>query len=114
MLNPQQNKKPVSYTHLDVYKRQGTNSPSVIYNKTLLDEAGITSEDNMNRDQFAEKCAEIYEKTGYRSFISNPSQMIEDVYKRQIAPKLRHVEVPESNLVSPNSGSPPDGRSIAV
>ncbi|MFQ8831705.1 MAG: ABC transporter substrate-binding protein [Ruthenibacterium lactatiformans] len=55
----------------------GTNSPSVIYNKTLLDEAGITIEDNMNLDQFAEKCAEIYEKTGYRSFISNPSQMIE-------------------------------------
>ena len=31
----------------------------------------------MNLDQFAEKCAEIYEKTGYRSFISNPATMIE-------------------------------------
>ena len=44
----------------------GMNAPSLIYNKTLLDEAGITIEDNMNLDQFAEKCAEIYEKTGYR------------------------------------------------
>lgn len=40
----------------------GMNAPSLIYNKTLLDEAGITIEDNMNLDQFAEKCAEIYEK----------------------------------------------------
>lgn len=55
----------------------GMNAPSLIYNKTLLDEAGITIEDNMNLDQFAEKCAEIYEKTGYRSFISNPATMIE-------------------------------------
>ncbi len=55
----------------------GMNSPSVIYNKTLLDANGITIEDNMNLDQFAEKCAEIYEKTGYPTFISNASQMIE-------------------------------------
>lgn len=55
----------------------GMNAPAVIYNKTLLDDAEITIEDNMNLDQFAEKCAEIYEKTGYRSFISNPATMIE-------------------------------------
>ncbi len=56
---------------------------SLIYNKTLLDEAGITIEDNMNLDQFAEKCAEIYEKTGYRSFISNPAAMIESIGARR-------------------------------
>lgn len=55
----------------------GMNSPSLIYNKTLLDENGITIEDNMSTEQFAEKCAEIYEKTGYRTFISNAYQMIE-------------------------------------
>lgn len=55
----------------------GMNAPSLIYNKTLLEGANITIEDNMNLDQFAEKCAEIYEKTGYRSFISNPATMTE-------------------------------------
>jgi multiple sugar transport system substrate-binding protein len=55
----------------------GVNSPSVLYNKTLLDENGITLEDNMSLDQFAEKSKEVYEKTGYKTFVGNPYQMVE-------------------------------------
>ena len=59
--------------------------------KPLLDEAGITIEDNMNLDQFAEKCAEIYEKTGYRSFISNPTQMIGSMVRAKAKSCMRQI-----------------------
>lgn len=55
----------------------GTNSPSVLYNKTMLDENGITIPDYMTLDEFAAKSAEIYEKTSYKTYISNPVQMVE-------------------------------------
>lgn len=55
----------------------GMNSPCTIYNKTLLDEAGITIEDNMNFQEFGDKCAEIYEKTGYKTYLNNSTEMID-------------------------------------
>ncbi len=61
----------------------GVNSPSVLYNKTLLDTNGITIEDNMNLEQFTAKCKEIYDKTGYKTFISNPGQMVELLLRAQ-------------------------------
>ena len=57
----------------------GMNSPSIIYNKTLLDKNGIEIKDYMTMDEFAEKCAEIYKKTGYRTYINNVPQYIEMV-----------------------------------
>lgn len=45
----------------------GINAPALVYNKTLLDEAGITVSDNMTVDEFKALCKEIYEKTGYKS-----------------------------------------------
>lgn len=37
------------------------------YNKTLLDEAGITVKDNMTTDEFLALAKEVYEKTGYKT-----------------------------------------------
>lgn len=45
----------------------GENAPALVYNKTLLDENGITVKDNMTVDEFKALSKEIYEKTGYKS-----------------------------------------------
>lgn len=45
----------------------GINSPAMFYNKTLLDENGITLKDNMSVEEFIEVAKEVYEKTGYRA-----------------------------------------------
>lgn len=55
----------------------GLNTPCIQYNKTLLDENGIEIKNGMTVDEFAEKCAEIYEKTGYKTAINNPEAFIE-------------------------------------
>ena len=48
----------------------GVNSPAFMYNKTLLDEAGITVEANMTIDEFIEVSREVYEKTGYKTNVT--------------------------------------------
>lgn len=45
----------------------GINSPALLYNKTLLDDNGITVKDNMTLDEFIDVCKEVYEKTGYKT-----------------------------------------------
>ena len=45
----------------------GTSASCMFYNKTLLDELGITIEDNMTLDQYVEIAKQVYEETGYRS-----------------------------------------------
>ncbi|WP_195416195.1 ABC transporter substrate-binding protein [Enterocloster citroniae] len=48
----------------------GINAPALLYNKTVLDEAGITVKDNMTMDEFITLCREIREKTGYKTNIA--------------------------------------------
>lgn len=48
----------------------GINTPALLYNKTLLDENGITVKDNMTMDEFIALCKEIYDKTGYKTNVS--------------------------------------------
>ncbi|MCD8104393.1 MAG: ABC transporter substrate-binding protein [Lachnospiraceae bacterium] len=48
----------------------GINSPALMYNKTLLDEAGIEVPDYMTLDQFKDICREVYEKTGYKTSLT--------------------------------------------
>ena len=48
----------------------GINAPALLYNKTLLDENGITVKDNMTMDEFFALCKEVYEKTGVKTNIS--------------------------------------------
>ena len=48
----------------------GINAPSLLYNKTLLDEAGIEIHDQMTLDEFLDVCREVYEKTGYKTSLS--------------------------------------------
>jgi len=45
----------------------GVNAPALVYNKTLLNENGITVKDNLTIDEFVDLCREIYEATGYKS-----------------------------------------------
>lgn len=45
----------------------GSNVPTLVYNKTLLDENGITIKDNMNLEEFYDVCRTVYEKTGYKT-----------------------------------------------
>ncbi len=45
----------------------GVNAMAMFYNKTVLDEAGITIKDNMTLDEFIEVAKEVTEKTGYRA-----------------------------------------------
>ncbi len=48
----------------------GVNAPALFYNKTLLDQNGITIKDNMSIVEFIELSKEIYEKTGYKTNIA--------------------------------------------
>lgn len=48
----------------------GVNAPALIYNKTLLEENGITVKDNMTMDEFYAICREVFEKTGVKTNIS--------------------------------------------
>lgn len=48
----------------------GVNAPALLYNKTLLDQNGITVKDNMTMDEFYAVCKEVYEKTGMKTNIS--------------------------------------------
>ncbi len=54
----------------------GVNAPALLYNKTLLDGAGITVKDNMTLDEFMALCKEIYEKTGYKTNIGYGTDMV--------------------------------------
>ena len=45
----------------------GINVPSLMYNKTLLEENGIEIHDNMTMDEFYTVCKEVFEKTGYKT-----------------------------------------------
>ncbi len=57
----------------------GINAPALLYNKTLLDENGITVKDNMTTDEFMDLCREVYEKTGYKTNVAynNGDNLIE-------------------------------------
>lgn len=45
----------------------GVNAACMFYNKTILDECGLTMEHNMTYDEFVTMSKEITEKTGYRA-----------------------------------------------
>jgi multiple sugar transport system substrate-binding protein len=55
----------------------GLTTPGVQYNKTLLEENGIEIKNGMTVEEFAQKCAEIYEKTGVKTAINNAESFIE-------------------------------------
>ncbi len=61
----------------------GINAPALFYNKTLLDENGITIEDNMTMDEFIDVCREVYEKTGYKTNLCyNQNEQFAEYYLR--------------------------------
>ena len=47
----------------------GINAPALLYNKTLLDGAGITVKDNMTTDEFLQISRDVFKKTGYKTNI---------------------------------------------
>ena len=47
----------------------GVNALALLYNKTLLDGAGITIKDNMTTDEFVQTSRDIFKKTGYKTNI---------------------------------------------
>lgn len=63
----------------------GINAPALLYNKTLLDEAGITVKDNMTMDEFMDMCRTVYEKTGYKTNVAynNGDNFIEYVVRAE-------------------------------
>lgn len=60
----------------------GVNVPALLYNKTLLDEAGVTIKDNMTMDEFIAVSKEVYEKTGYKTNIAYGSDAYIDYFCR--------------------------------
>ena len=60
----------------------GVNVPALLYNKTLLYEAGITIKDNMTMDEFIAVSKEVYEKTGYKTNIAYGSDAYIDYFCR--------------------------------
>lgn len=45
----------------------GINAPALLYNKTLLDEAGIEVKDGMTIEEFVQISKEVQKKTGYKT-----------------------------------------------
>lgn len=61
----------------------GINAPALMYNKTVLDEAGITVKDNMTLDEFVDLCKTIKEKTGYKTNLAyNNNEIFVEYYLR--------------------------------
>ena len=54
----------------------GVNAPALLYNKTLLDGAGIEVKDQMTLDEFVALSKEIYEKTGYKTNLGYGTDMV--------------------------------------
>lgn len=48
----------------------GVNAPSLLYNKTLLEENNIAIKDNLTLDEFMDLSREIYAKTGYKTNVA--------------------------------------------
>lgn len=48
----------------------GINAPTMLYNKTLLEQAGIEIHDNMTLDEFIDVCKNVYDKTGYKTSLT--------------------------------------------
>jgi len=55
----------------------GLNSPCIQYDAALLENHGIEIKNGMTIDEFAEKCAEIYEKTGKQTTIYNSQDIFQ-------------------------------------
>ncbi len=55
----------------------GVNAPALVYNKTLMDQYGIEIKDGMTIDEFCAKSAEIFEKTGVKTAVTNETTMVE-------------------------------------
>ena len=61
----------------------GINAPALLYNKTLLDENGITVKDNMTMDEFIALSKEIQKKTGYKTNLCyNQNEQFLEYYLR--------------------------------
>lgn len=63
----------------------GTNGASMIYNETLLNELGITINDNMSIEEFVDIAREVYAETGVRADLvfADPSNPLESMLRAQ-------------------------------
>lgn len=60
----------------------GVNAPALLYNKTLLDEAGIEVKDGMTLDEFVELSKKIKEETGLRTNIGYNHETVPEYWLR--------------------------------
>ena len=60
----------------------GVNAPALLYNKTVLDEAGIEVKEGMTIDEFVELSKEIKEKTGLRTNIGYCHETLPEYWLR--------------------------------
>lgn len=60
----------------------GVNAPALLYNKTALDEAGITVKDGMTIDEFIELSKEVEEKTGYKTNVAYCAETVPEYLLR--------------------------------
>lgn len=60
----------------------GVNAPALLYNKTVLDEAGIEVKDGMTIDEFVELSKEIQEKTGLKTNVGYNHETLPEYWLR--------------------------------
>lgn len=60
----------------------GVNAPALLYNKTALDEAGITVKDGMTIDEFIDLSKEVEEKTGYKTNVAYCAETVPEYLLR--------------------------------
>lgn len=69
----------------------GINANALLYNKSLLDEAGIEIHDYMTVEEFKEVCREVYEKTGYKTGLSYGGYTSEHYMQHLIRSEGKHM-----------------------
>ena len=60
----------------------GVNSPTLFYNKTVTDQAGVTIKDNMTLEEFIEIAKQVKEKTGYYANLVDNYSLYYDQFTR--------------------------------
>jgi len=76
----------------------GISSPGLFYNKTVLDELGITMKDNCTMEEFIKIAKEVYEKTGYTAnIISSAHGVDSDIWSRTHDLQITEKKLPASD-----------------
>lgn len=86
----------------------GVNSPALLYNKTLTDQAGVTIKDNMTIEEFEDLCRTMLEKTGTKADLpyGAADNFLPYMMRAQGVTELFNAEEKKMNVDDPSQFEP--------